>query len=558
VTASLVLPEGLRLGRDTTTGVQEVSEKALGNNGTVQADEAANTSWLVEPTGTIYGTLTYQVSFKTRDFGSRQISRNITIPATPFKQFTASEYRMIGFPFNFDPVLSNNGDPSTVVNGLSRPLDEPVAFYKYDPTINDYLPPVTQLETGIGYFYRPNLSRTIYGRGLQPVPGQAETGNTTFTNIQQKQVTLNPGWNMISNPYLYDVPVRFLRFVPASGNTTQSQAFPAAVSSNLVRGGLFFYDPATGGYDILNNLTDSLRPWESYWMFVNNKVILIYPLSTQRGAAIIPEPGGTEPPTRKRGTIANGSALISSPTMDDWRLRLVAKRGSNQTDGATVIGVTNGNVSENDRLVPKPPMPISDYVYVGVVHPNVKGRFAKDIQTGRGTKTWEVEVRSDKDGPVTLSWPNIGTMPRRLNLSVKNLTNSSNVSLRGTSSLTVNVRKGEPTRLVFTAKQQASQQITISGLRMAGSGTRSEGRSFVFNVNREAQVTMHVKTLTGKVLATVASGRSATPGENRFSWSGRSQSGAALPPGAYMVEVTARGEDGEAPVTLRLPFQSIQ
>jgi len=208
VKASLVLPQGLRLAIDPATGAQDTAEKEL-NGGQVQSDSGATTSWLVEPTGTVYGALTYQVSFQTRDYGSRQINRSITIPATPFKSVVASTFQLIGFPFQFDPVLSNNGDPATVINGLTSPADEPVALYHWNPAIQDYGAPVTQLVPGLGYFYRPNFSRTFYAKGVHPVPGQAPVGDTTFSSIQQVQITLQPGWNMISDPYLYGIPLKF-------------------------------------------------------------------------------------------------------------------------------------------------------------------------------------------------------------------------------------------------------------------------------------------------------------------------------------------------------------
>jgi hypothetical protein len=561
VRASLVLPQGLQLATDPVTGNSDVPEKVLGNNGTIPSDRNSNASWLVEPRGDVFGTLTYQVSFQTRDFGSKQISRTITIPATPFRSVSASTFQMVGFPFEFDPVLSNNGDPATVINTLTTPEDEPVAFYRWDPTIQDYGPPVSQLVTGYGYFYRPNFDRTFYARGVKPVPAQAPLGNVDLDDVRKVQITLQQGWNMISNPYLYDVPIKYLQFRPPGDNTNiLPQTFAQAVNSGLIRGGIFFYDVNARAYDFFDNAEEALRPWEGYWIFANSPVILIYPLTSQRQSAIIPDPIAGEPPTRKKtGAIASGRAFGSNPTPENWALHLVARQGGSPADGATIIGVDSTGMAESKRVVPKPPAPVRDYVYVGVVKPDVKSRFVKDIQTGRGTKTWNVEVVSDHDGPVTLTWPNIGKLPRRVNISAKEETTGRTISLRGASSLTLNVKKGQPTRLVITAKPQASQPLTISGLRTVQSGgSRSEGRGFVFNLNREATVSIQVETITGKVVANVANGRSASAGENRFTWAGRAQSGASLPPGAYMVKVTARAGDDEAPVTMKVPFTTLQ
>jgi len=288
-------------------------------------------------------------------------------------------------------------------------------------------------------------------------------------------------------------------------------------------------------------------------------VTLIYPLTTQRQAVILPQPGGGEPPTRKRGAIASGRAFAKNPTADNWALHLKATRGANQADSATIIGVTNANDPEATREILKPPAPVKDYVYVGVTKPNVTGRFAKDLQTGAGAKTWNLEVVSDQDGPVSLTWPNIGTMPRRVNLSLKDETSGRTVSLRSTSSFQVNVRKGQPTRLVITAKPQASQPLMITNLQATGGRAQAtDTRGFTFNVNREATVTMTVETITGKQVGTVVTSRAVSAGQNRFTWAGRAESGAILPPGNYMVKITARAGDDEAPVTVRVPFATLQ
>jgi hypothetical protein len=561
VRASLVLPQGLELATDTTTGNVDVPEKVLGDNGTVASDRPASASWLVQPRGDVFGTLTYQVSFQTRDFGSKQISRTITIPATPFRTVTAETFQMIGFPFAFDPVLTNNGDPATVINTLTSPEDEPVAFYRWDPVTQDYGPPVTQLVTGQGYFYRPNFSRTFYARGVKPVPGQAQVGNVNLDQVTRHQITLEPGWNMISNPYLYDVPIKYLQFRSPEDNTNiVPQTFAQAVAGGLIRGGLFFYDINTRAYDFFDNPNESLRPWDGYWVFANSRTVLLFPLLGERQTAIIPDPVQGEQPTRKRpGEIGSGRAFTSTPSPDNWALHLVARQGGSVADGATIVGVDGTGQPESKRVLPKPPAPVRDYVYVGIVKPDVKGRFVKDIQTGRGAKSWNVEVVSDHDGPVTLTWPNIGKLPRRVNLAVRDEASGRTVSLRGTSSLTLNVKKGQPTRLVVTAKPQASQPLTISGLRTVQGRATDGSRSIVFNVNREATVSVQVETITGKTVATVASGRAVSAGENRFTWvGGRSQAGTILPPGNYIVKVTARGSDDEAPVTMKVMFATLQ
>ena len=252
VSAALVLPQGLALSTIPGTQTVDTAQKSLGVNGTVLGDKDATTSWYIQPTAEAYGALPYQMTVSTAEFGSRTATRVINVPATPLHAVTASSFQMIGFPFQFDPVLSNNGDPATVVNALTSPTDEPVAFYRWIPDatsisgVEGKYQLANRLDTGISYFYRPNLNRTIFARGVQPVGGQASTGSdtlagllgtTTTTGISQVQVNLERGWNMISNPYLYDIPLNYLRFVTTDSNPgAASQTFAEAVNNGLVRG----------------------------------------------------------------------------------------------------------------------------------------------------------------------------------------------------------------------------------------------------------------------------------------------------------------------------------
>ena len=590
VSAALVLPPGLALATNPLTGVQDTAQKTLGSNGQVLGDKDATTSWNVTPTGDNFGALRYLMTVSTGEFGSRTASRVINVPATPLHQVTASSFQMIGFPFQFDPVLSNNGDPATVVNGLTSPADEPVAFYRWVPDANSLTGVsgsyqlANRLDTGIAYFYRPNLNRTIFANGVQPVAGQATTGadtllgssavGATSAGISQVQINLERGWNMISNPYLYEIPLNYLRFVPTDSNPgAGSQTFADAVNNGLVRGGIFFYDTTTKSYDFFDQITSPLRPWQGYWLFNNSRVALVYTLPTQRNSVVLPtpNPGPIEPPTRDYkkpmvplakvwGAIVSGRAMVNQPVMDNWKLQLVASKQSGSSDRATIIGVspTGRDVSTSAQNLPKPPPPVSDYVYMGIVREEKGTRYAQDIKGPNGVKTWTVEVQSDTDGNVTVQWPTIARLPRKLGLTVKNEATGRLTDLRTASALTLDMKKGQTTRLVFTAKTLNSQTLSLANVRTVGGGRASNGSGFgiAFDLNQEAQVSGVIKTLDGRVIAPLASGKAFGVGQGMLHWSGRAVNGSALPAGGYKAEITAKDETST--VTRTIIIQTIR
>jgi hypothetical protein len=562
VQLSLTLPTGLTFGTNPTTNATDVAVKSVG---TVPSDSGNDVSWTVVPTGSAFGTQAYVLNVSSNELQSRQITRAISIPATPFKTVSADSFQMIGFPFDFDPLTSNNADPATVVNGLTSPADSPVVFYTYAPDPNDpngfgQYNVVSQLSNGIGYMYRPNLNRTIYAKGVLPLAGQAATGLTNFNSNTQRQISLPKGWNIISNPYLYEIALGSLQFATPTQNGSVSsvtlQNYASAVSSGLIQGSLFYLDLTTNGYDYFSDATELLEPWQGYWIFCNDPVILVYSLPTEQQSAILPGPD-PEPPTR--GVIASGKAVVANPTMDNWKLQLVAHQGTKNTDGATIIGVnTDPTIKASTRSTPKPPVAVSDYVYAAIVKSNTSStRLASDVRATGGTNQWQIDVTSDKSGPVTITWPNIATLPRRVSLVAKDQTTGRAYAMRSSSSITLNLTAGKASRLVVTSKQQSAQPLQVTILATMGASRATGGRSFTYNLSREASVTGYIKTITGNTIATLAVSRAASSGVNTLSWNGRAQNGTLLPPGPYRIEIMAQGPDGET-TTASGPFMTLQ
>jgi hypothetical protein len=203
--------------------------------------------------------------------------------------------------------LSNNSNAATILNGIVQPPDTLLNIFEYDKSIEDYRI-ARQLRPGVAYFYRPEPlnpdgTRTIYLRGARPVSNQAPLSDPNQFGQELAtpfQYTLNRGWNLIGNPYVYDIPLAFLRFVPLESNPTlQAFSYTEAVSNNFVRGAVFFY-AGNGNYDFLTDIGAPLRPWVGYWIFVNQPVTLIFSAPGQLNTAILPAPITNRIPIRSR------------------------------------------------------------------------------------------------------------------------------------------------------------------------------------------------------------------------------------------------------------------
>lgn len=582
VNMSLVLPTGLSFATNPDTNQIDVSARPIG---TVTGDTDVVARWYAQANGDVSGVLTYQVAASARQIGARTVTRAITIPATPLHPVTNAGYQIIGLPFEFDPIASNNGDPTTILNALAPPaLRETTSLlFEAVPTPDDpinqvlYIP-TTQIRRGYGYFYRPAVSRVIFAAGARPSSRQADPTEPTIANPnqpgpQQIQVPLRRGWNLISNPYVYPIPASYLRLRTTPGGiggpVEGGSNLLDAVNNGLVRGTLFSYDPVRKTYDIPSDLrTATLDPWVGYWLYVNSDLELIYTRPTQHNSVVLPPTGGVDIPytrAQKGGLFTSGRALVQNPRADEWKLQLLALRGDGNGDRATVVGVSR-TVKPGDAAILKPPIPVDDYVYVGLVKGDNggNGRYAQIIQsaTAGGTlRTWDLDVRSDTDGPATLLWPNASALSRKVSLKLKDMVTGKIVDLRSRSSLRVDLRKNEPHRFQLIASGLKSVPLNISNLRTVGGGRaqQSAGSSFefAFALSQDAEVTGRVTTFGGREVARLASGRSTPAGESRLKWNGRAASGATIAPGTYKVEITARGEDGETR-RISVPFTSLR
>jgi hypothetical protein len=567
---SVNLPRGLRLANDAS-GNATPATKLIG---TVTSDRDGVVNFPVEATGETFGTLVYQTAFSVSDPSplSRSISRAITVPATPLYPVTRNAFQGIGFPFEFDPVLSNGGDRDTVLFGITgRPTAaEPGGFFGWDAITQRYIRDVTRLETGRGYFYKPPTDRVVLARGVRPLPGQAPvTGIAT----NYYQTTLEAGWNFISNPYLYDVPANSLRFAtiaPGDPNSNLNQvSFQQAVTSGIVRGSIYFWNlnlnNGLGDWDYLTGSDAILRPWQGYWVYLNDRRVLRIVPPSQPQSAILPDATGAEQASRSKrpfsntGAIEKGRALNADARMDNWKLQLAARSKDDSVSASTFVGVSPQAKDGDDvRDMPKPPAMAEgsglDVSLVRTANEAKTGeptRLMQELKSPGGTRTWRLQVASEKGGPVTLSWPNAAQLPRGLRLVLKDEQTGRAVVLRGTSSVTVNVPAGRASDFTLTASRQLSRPFALNGLRVErGAGdsrAAGGGRSYSFALTSTADATVRgrVTTLGGQTLAEFETGRAVSGSLTRLHWNGRAQNGAPLPAGTYLVEVTGESEGGE-------------
>jgi hypothetical protein len=142
-----------------------------------------------------------------------------------------------------------------------------------------------------------------------------------------------------------------------------------------------------------------------------------------------------------------------------------------------------------------------------------------------------------------LAWPDLRSVPANLSLTLVDTATGSRRSLRTTTHYAYRLAAGETARsFQILAEPNGGPGVQIANLRTAP--TRGGGVQMQFVLNRPAETTVVVRTLTGREAATVERSRSRSLGENAVTWDGRDEQGRPLPPGVYLIEVQAADEEG--------------
>ena len=435
--------------------------------------------------------------------------------------FSLARYNPLRLPSDFDYALFQSGSAGRSdaaarfsATGLGS---VPLSFDTSNPSVS--IAPV-----GLGYWLKLDSSVILNSAG--PV---------VTSPVGVRCFAANGGWNMIGDPYTFEVAWASVTIV--ANNQTYSLA--DAVNAGIVSPALvsfvnndYQYEVAPGG---------TLRPFSGYWVRVF------------QDCTIIIAPTGSPTSTGRAVSGSAGSAFAST-----WKVRLGASVDGDR-DGQNFFGQVKG--SGKSRLaLPKPPSG-SGHAYVRFVDTASRasaksgGPMAYDLRPiapgneGATRETWTAEVSTDKpDTDVVLTWDGIGTAPRRAGLFLTDSVTGQKISLRGQSQYKYKSGEAGSTRsfTISMEPQVTSGPLAIRNLTVSRFGRATGGGLAVrFTTTRDADVTGVVRTLSGQVVGVLGgASRAVSSSTTTMNWTGRAQNGSALPAGTYQIEVTVRDASG--------------
>jgi len=154
-------------------------------------------------------------------------------------------------------------DGADICTVLQDDLD-PFYLFTYDPTLGGYVmaPPCDGVDNspGRGYWVRTYEDEVSIDADVELL-------------TQPLTLEVKDGWNQIGDPFPLPVCLREIQVV----KDTQTASLTEASDLGWVSEYLFSYDPAIGGYQMVNPPAGSLEPWKGYWLRAYTDCELIIP-----------------------------------------------------------------------------------------------------------------------------------------------------------------------------------------------------------------------------------------------------------------------------------------
>jgi hypothetical protein len=442
------------------------------------------------------------------------VTRYIDIPALPDVPFAAA-LDMVSFPFSF-----SNTDPATAL-GL-RPLD--FDLLRWSTRYNDY-EVVSAVRPGEGYWFRLQKDTVLHLQGAKQV--LAPTGFY--------EVPLQRGWNQIGTPFL--MRSRWADVMVISTDAGDPEALIPLnidVASDLqhqwVLPTLYRYNKRTQAYEWDENLSSDILPYTGYWVkCLRDKISLLLPTPATRAARVA---------TAGRAGLGSGG----------WKQRIVVSDGVH-VDDRNYLGVSPMAADGYDlRDVEKPPASRGG-ASAGFVHTDWgihSGLYAQDVQAAaQGKKQWQFRVSGQPNTNVTLSWPDIATLPRNVELYVSDGATGQRQALRQRASLRINT--GETGTRVVTF---VSEPKTAGGLlRIVNTSVRSRAggqtATIGFSASQDATFRVRIMRADGSYIRDLVTRDVASGSPVNVTWDYRDSRGASVPAGLYNIVISGVTSDGQ-------------
>lgn len=504
------LPDGLSL---------EPNESDVKVLDRISANAIGSVQWQVRSDLVTFGDLPIKVTVTPTPGPSKTLTTFVKVVATPRLRLGAGA-NLVSIPYDFPDTSLNS-----VLGGLQQGID--YLAFRWSPESNQYVP-VETVVRGESIWIVPATDEgfvTLQGASL---PGDITAGGLI--------TTLRQGWNLIGNPYNYPIQIGEINGV-SEDNPEQVFTFAELIANGFVSSSFAYFErdenvPNSGTYVYTSGISDELKPHVGYWLFVSTfqPIRLVWPSVFTPG---LPQ--------------ANRSVDRWAQSEREWRLQLAVRNGNN-LDSQNYIGFARDTTRVKTAQMPKPPMAPNGSVQLSI-EGDFNGqptRMAQVVDNRNARREYRVRVQAEEAGEVTITWPNLASIPRNVRARLTDESTGERRDLRATSGYTFRMSEPGTREFTLTIEPGGSSRPVIGNVTVSRpSRDPNAPMTISYALSRDALVTVRVLSGAGREVYTVTRGRSDDAGENSVTWMLRDSANRAVAPGTYQVEILAETPDGD-------------
>jgi hypothetical protein len=296
----------------------------------------------------------------------------------------------------------------------------------------------------------------------------------------------------------------------------------AAILEGALQPTVFSYNPSTGLYEWLQDLSDvRMDPFVGYWILAYSNIsLLVEPPSTVGIAAVRP--------------------VHATPATNGWRASLTLSSGAGASTVRSFGLARNAKDGDNPLDLFAPPAPVGARLQAAFVGPTGAGaQKMVEVQADNGKlKTWYLQVAAAAPQPdLTLGWPDLSTVPERYTPVLEDTASGTRCYMRTTPAYRFSLPQGGSRLFKIILEPRGTQATLLTQVQAQAASGGNYGITYALSAS--ASVDVVIRNLAGVVVRRVTTGQVAAAGNNSVLWNGRTDSGSRVPAGHYLVELTA-------------------
>lgn len=397
----------------------------------------------------------------------------------------ANEYVMFSVPFG----VTNGTLAGVLEDDLGGYDKRKWRFGRYSPSAATYLegaiaPPVAP---GRGYWL------------IQKNPAIVDASGTSQNTVGGTSIPIDPGWNEIGHPYLFNVATSAIDFSQATH----------VVNRFVGREGSGYADKTV------------LEPWKGYWV-----------LNSGSGTESIVVPG------------LASSAPSPAPSTERyvWAVEVCA-RAASSVDRGNLAGASHDADAASLTLAEPPGLPGTVRAFFARESESIR-EWTTDVRpVGSASESFDLVVETGEES-ATLTFDQLETLPQGSGAVL--LSEESLAAIDVTSSTELTIPAHQTLRFRLVVGDASSLEAARSGWDHPPSTIRlatpypnpfSGATTIAFALPQRADAHVAVFDVTGRLVRTLQRGTQPA-GIQRTSWDGRDQAGARLAAGIFFVKLT--------------------